>query len=49
MYTRGGKDDIAGNAMVGAVLLALANPSLGPFVIVTPGFLKNIKRYYMCA
>jgi hypothetical protein len=49
MYTRGGKDDIVGNAMVEAVFLALANPLLGPFVIVTPSFLKNIKCYYMCA
>jgi hypothetical protein len=45
MDTRGGKDDIAGNVAVGAVLLALTDLSLDPLIVwLAPSVLTSLTR-----
>ena len=50
MDTREGKDDIAGNAMVGAILLALADLSLGILVPrLAPSVLTSLAQGLLVA
>jgi hypothetical protein len=45
MDTRGGKDDIASNVVVGAILLALADLLLNPLIVwLAPSVLTSLAR-----